>query len=184
MDAVQSQREEATSLIQILVDMFSLKLIPAIIMSYDEPTAYNVDNRIIRIKMPFNLCDIESIKGIAHECYHYVEFTLKNRIESYSTEDRIIIETKCSEYAYKYSFERDASIFMCLFCNYFFKEIVGYNYEEQLPDVSLVAKSQFPELEDFEKEMIANYFERKDTYFKLFDQYKKESLSCYQTFYY
>ena len=184
MNAVESQQQEVEAIARIIVDMLSVKTLPTIVLSYDEPTAFGVESNTIRIKMPFSLNNFNSIQSIAHECYHYVDFFLSNKTNTYSSEDRKIIETECDEYAYVYKFERDAAVFMLLFSNFFYKEIVGFNCKEEFPKISNYAKEKYTQLNKYEAEMILDYLEKKPVFFKLFESYKNELLSCYEMFKY
>lgn len=182
MDAILRQNDDAKNLSSVLFDLLGVKTIPEVVVQYDYPTAYNVNRNIIVIKAPFSLCDFNSIFALAHECFHCFDFGSKQEKETYSANDRKIIELYCDEYAYKYDFEKEATVFACIFVNYFFREIIEYNIGEKIPTISLAAKNKYPELADHERKMISIYIDKKNYYIEIISKFKNELFGMLRVF--
>ena len=181
-EALEEQFIEACYLAKRIIGILGGKAFPNVELAYDECTAYSIERQTVRIKMPFCLTEINCIHAIAHECYHAFEFMNNPSKNHYSKEDRIIIEHKCDEYAYKYSFERDAEAFGYAFANFYIKEIVGYNFKEAIPYISQKAKEKYPELINTEKELIASYIVFRNNYLPIFQKYKNDLIKEYEAF--
>ena len=179
MNAFELQSVSLTLFVKTIVTMLGSTTVPSVELIYDGATAYSIEQNVIRFKAPFFYENQEHVRAIAHECYHAYEFGGKAPKMSYTEGDRQIIEQNCSEYEYKYDFEKRAEVFSCAFANFFIKEVVGYNYKELYPTISREAKNKYPELISIEATMLQEYIVLKEKYKALFQKNRDKLIEMY-----